>query len=99
MAQIHFVHGLHGAPFAFPVGLALHGAEELLYHVVDIDEPQRYGGVVHRNGQAPGHVMAEGGYGTVVVGAAPFAEYVGQTVKIHRRACLPAIVRHGLFGA
>ena len=98
-AQLHLMDGLDGAPFAFPAGLALHGAEKFLRHVVDIDQPQRHGGVVDRDGQTPGHVMAEGGHGAIIVGAAPFAENVGQTVKIHRRACLPAIVRHGLFGA
>ena len=96
-AQIHLMDGLDGAPFAFPMGLPFHRAKEFLRHVVDIDQPQRHGRVVDRDGQAPGHVMAEGGHGAVVVGPAPFAEDVGQTVAIHRRACFLGVFRHGLL--
>ena len=75
-------HG-DGAVRTLPELPAPQGPQERVHHVVDIAQGQHHGGVVHRDGQVPGNVVAEGGHHAVVVGAAPLAEQVGQAVDQH----------------
>ena len=76
---------------AAAMGPALQGVQHLLHQIVDIHQFQPGGGVVHLDGQVPGHVVAEGGHGAVVVGTAPLAEEVGEPVDQHRGAGLFAV--------
>lgn len=61
------------------------GAQHLADQVVDVEELQLHGWVVHGVGAAVGDGVAEGGHGGVVSGAAPLAVEVGEAVDEHRR--------------
>ncbi len=58
----------------------------LIHQVVNIQEFQLYAGVVHGVRQVVGKGVAEGGHGTVVIGAAPLAKEVGKAVHQDPRA-------------
>ena len=60
--------------------LALQGADHLFYKVVDVKKFKFYTWVVDRDGEVIGDVVAEGGYGTIIIGTAPFAIEVGETI-------------------
>lgn len=66
--------------------LAEQRAQHLVDQVVDVEELQLNGGVVHGVGEAVGDGVAEGGHGGVVSRAAPLAVEVGEAVDEHRRA-------------
>lgn len=66
--------------------LAEQRAQHLTDQVVDVEELQLNGGVVHGVGAAVGDGVAEGGHGGVVSRAAPLAVEVGEAVDEHRRA-------------
>jgi len=64
-----------------PVFAALEAGYHLVHQVVYIQELQLYTGVVDGVGQVAGKGVAEGGHGTVVVGAAPLAKEVGKAIN------------------
>ena len=70
---------------AAAVLLAQQGAQHLVDEVVDVEELQLHGGVVHGVGAAVGDGVAEGRHGGVVARAAPLAVEVGEAVDEHRR--------------
>ena len=59
------------------------GGNHLIHQVVDIKQLHLHVAVVDLYGQVMGDVMAEGGYGTVVIGAAPLAEQIRETIDQH----------------
>ena len=60
--------------------LALQCVDHLFYKVIDIEQFKFYRWVVDRDGEVISNVVAEGGYGGVVVGTAPFAIEVGEAI-------------------
>lgn len=60
--------------------LALQGVDHLLDKVVDVKKFKFYTWVVDREGEVIGDVVAEGGYGTIIIRSAPFAIEVGETI-------------------
>ena len=60
--------------------LALQGADHLLDKVIDVEQFKFYTWVVDRDGEVIGDVVAEGSYGTIIIGTAPFAIEVGETI-------------------
>lgn len=54
--------------------------DHLLDKVVDVKKFKFYTWVVDRDGEVVGDVVAEGGYGGVVVGTTPFAVEVGEAI-------------------
>lgn len=60
--------------------LALQGADHLFYKVIDVEQFKFYTWVVDRDGEVIGDVVAEGSYGTIIIGTAPFAIEVGETI-------------------
>ena len=70
-----------------------HGIDE----VVDIEQLKFHGGVVDLDGQVVGDVVAEGGHGAVVVGAAPLAEKIRETVDEHLCAGLCCVREKEVF--
>lgn len=62
------------------------GAQHLADQVVDVEELQLHGWVVHGVGAAVCDGVAESGHGGVVARAAPLAVEVGEAVDEHRRA-------------
>ena len=60
--------------------LALQGADHLFYKVIDVEQFKFYTWVVDRDGEVIGDVVAEGGYGTIIIRSAPFAIEVGETI-------------------
>ena len=71
---------------AAAVLLAEQGAQHLVDQVVDIEELELHGGVVHGVGAPVGDGVAEGGHGGVVARAAPLAVEVGEAVDEDRSA-------------
>ena len=93
---------------AAAVLLAQQGAQHLVDQVVDVEELQLHGGVVHSVGAAVGYGVAEGGHGGVVARAAPLAVEVREAVDEHRGAgalrvlpeqALPRELRLAVYGA
>ena len=62
---------------------AFQGGDHFVHQVVDVQEFEFHGGVVHGERQIVGDGVAERGHGAVVVGPAPFAEQVRETVDQH----------------
>ena len=60
--------------------LALQGVDHLFYKVIDVKKLKFYTWVVDRDGEVIGDVVAEGSYGTIIIGTAPFAIEVGETI-------------------
>ena len=77
--------------------VALEGGKHLIHQVIDIEQLQLYAGVVHSVGQVVGKGVAEGSHGTVVVGAAPLAKEVGETVDEHTGSGLLAVLQEEVF--
>ena len=71
---------------AAAVLLAEQGAQHLVDQVVDIEELELHGGVVHGVGAPVGDGVAEGGHSGVVARAAPLAVEVGEAVDEDRSA-------------
>lgn len=76
---------------------ALQGENHLVDQVVDVEQFELDGGVVDPDGQPVGDVVAEGGHGGVVVGPAPLAEEVRETVDQNSGAGLAGIVEEELL--
>lgn len=72
--------------------LALQGVDHLLDKVIDIEQFKFYRWVVDRDGEVIGDVVAEGGYGGVVVGATPLAIEVGEAIYQDFGTCFLAIL-------
>ena len=53
--------------------LALQGVDHFLDKVVDVEQFEFYRRVVDGDGEVVGDVVAEGGYGTIIIRSAPFA--------------------------
>ena len=53
--------------------LALQGVDHLFHKVVDVEQFEFYTWVVDSDGEVIGDVVAEGSYGTIIIGTAPFA--------------------------
>lgn len=60
--------------------LALQGADHLFYKVIDVEQFKFYTWVVDCDGEIIGDVVAEGSYGTIIIGTAPFAIEVGEAI-------------------
>lgn len=60
--------------------LALQCVDHLLDKVIDVEQFKFYTWVVDRDGEVIGDVIAEGSYGTIIIGTAPFAIEVGETI-------------------
>ena len=71
--------------------LALQGVYHLLDKVIDVEQLKFYTWVVDRDGEVVGDVVAEGGYGTIIIGTAPFAVEVGETIHQYFGTCSLAI--------
>lgn len=82
LVALHAVQPLVSAA----VLLAEQRAQHLADQVVDVEELQLHGGVVHGVGAAVGDGVAEGGHGGVVARATPLAVKVGEAVDEHRGA-------------
>lgn len=67
--------------------LAQQRTQHLVDEIVDIEELELNGGVVHGVGAAVRDGVAEGGNGGVVTRAAPLAVEVGESVDEHWRTC------------
>ena len=71
----------------------------LVNEVVDIEQFQLHTWVVDGDWQVVGDIVAECGYGAVVVGAAPFAIEVRETVNQHLSTCFLAIRQEQVFAS
>ena len=54
--------------------------------VINIGKIKYDRGIINGNRQVSRDVITKGGYGTVVIGATPFAEYIGKTIYQSRSA-------------
>lgn len=72
--------------------LALQGVDHLLDKVVDVEQFKFYTRVVYGDWEVVGDIVTKCGYGTVVVGTAPFAIEIGETVNQDLGSCLLAIL-------
>ena len=79
------------------VFFAREGGDHFVHEVVDIEQFHLHRAVVDLNGLVVGDVVAEGGDGAVVVGAAPLAEEVGEAIDQDFGAGLLAIGKHQVF--
>ena len=82
LLALHALEALVSATVLLAEQRALHLADQ----VVDIEELQFHGGVIHGVGAAVRDGVAEGGDGGVVARSAPLAVEVGEAVDEHRRA-------------
>lgn len=102
---IHATYGItiHGDDFQAVklamVLLALQGVDHLLDKVVDVEQFKFYTWVVDRDGEVVGDVVAEGGYGGVVVGTTPFAVEVGETIHQYFGTCFLAIFQEQILAS
>ena len=76
---------------------ALQACNHLVNKVVNVKQFQFYTGVVDGVRQVVGKGVAEGGHGTVVVGAAPLAKEVREAVHQYLGARLAAILQEQVF--
>ena len=76
------------------VGFAFEGGYHLIYKVIDVEELHFHTSVIDLYGKVVGDIIAEGGDGGIVVGAAPFAEEVRETIDEHLSSCLLAVFEH-----
>ena len=60
---------------------AFEGGKHLVYEVIDIEQLQLDAWIIDGIGQVVGKGIAEGSYDTVVVGPAPLAKEIGETVN------------------
>ena len=80
-----------------PMGAALHGIQNFIDQVVDVDQLQLHCRVGGGNGQLTGNIVAERRHHRVVVGPAPLAKQVRQAVDQSVRAGLLAISENQLL--
>ena len=62
--------------------------QHFLHQIIDVQQFQLCGAVVHRDGQIVGSVVTKCRYRAVIIRAAPFAEQVREAVDQHRRTGL-----------
>ena len=62
-----------------------HSRDKGVNNIIDINQRQGIGGITYLNGKTMCNVIAEGGYHTVVRGAAPLPEYARQAIHQCRR--------------
>lgn len=79
--------------------LALQGADHLLDKVIDVEQLKFYTWVVDRNGEVIGDVVAEGSYGTIIIGTAPFAIEVGETIDQDFGTCFLTILQEQVLAS
>ena len=79
------------------VFFAREGGDHFVHEVVDIEEFHLDAAVVDLDGLVVGDVVAEGGDGAVVVGAAPLAEEVGEAIDQNAGTGLLPIGKHQVF--
>ena len=79
--------------------LALQGAEHLFYKVIDVEQFKFYTWVVDRDGEVIGDVVAEGSYGTIIIGTAPFAIEVGEAIDQDFRSRLLTILQEQVLAS
>lgn len=82
---------------AFGMFLSLQGSYEFVHYIVYVAEAKGDVGVVDLDGEVVGYVVAESGYGTVVVGSAPLAKEVWEAVDEYLGSGYYSIVEHELF--
>ena len=80
-----------------PVLPACEGGGHLVHEVVDVQQLQLHGGVVHLDGEAVRDIVAECGHGGVVVRTAPLAEEVREAVDEHPSAGLGGVAEEELL--
>ena len=96
VTAIGLADSLHAVELAVMLA-ALQGENHLVDEVVDVEELELNGGVIHLDWQPVGNVVAEGGHGGVVVGTAPLAEEVGKAVYEDFCAVFAGIAEEKLF--
>jgi len=77
--------------------VTLESGKHLVHQVIDIEQLQLYAGVVDGIRQIVGKGVAEGGHGTVVVGAAPLTKQIWEAVNEHPRSGLLTILQEEVF--
>ena len=77
--------------------LAFQAGNHLVNEVIDIEELQLHAGVVDGIRQVVGKGVAEGGHGTVVIGAAPLAKEIGESINQHLGTRLLAVIQEQVF--
>lgn len=91
--RVRFIHGDDFQTIKLAMMLlALQGVDHLLDKVVDVEQFKFYTWVVDRDGEVIGDVVAESGYGGIVVGAAPFAVEIGKAIDQYFGTCFLAIL-------
>lgn len=77
--------------------LTLQGVDHLFYKVIDVEQFKFYTWVVDRDGEVIGDVIAESGYGGIVVWAAPFAVEIGEAIDQNLGSRLLSILQEQIF--
>ena len=77
--------------------VAPYGGYHFVNEVVDVEQLELGRTVVDGNGQVVGNVIAEGSHCRVVVGTAPFAKEIGETIYQHSRTGGGSIVEEQLL--
>ena len=73
--------------------------DHLLDKVVDVEQFEFYRRVVDGDGEVVGDVVAEGGYGTIIIGTAPFAVEVGETIHQYFGTCFFTILQEQVLAS
>lgn len=71
--------------------------DKFIHHIIDVDKVHHHAGIVDLYGNTISDVIAESGYGTVIVGTTPFAEHVRETVDQYLSSGLPGVIEHQLL--
>ena len=79
--------------------LALQRVQHLLHQIVDVEQFKLSRAIINSDGQVVGDVVAEGRHGAVVVGTAPLAEQIRETIDHHPRAGILCILEEQLFAS
>lgn len=79
--------------------LALQGVDHLFHKVIDVEQFKFYTWVVDRDGEVIGDVVAEGSYGTIIIGTAPFAVEVGETIHQYFGTCFRTILQEQVLAS
>lgn len=77
--------------------LVTEAGNHLVYQVIDVEKLQFHGRIIHRVWEVIGEGVTERSHGTVVVGPAPFAEEVGETVHQHFGSSFFAVLEEEVF--
>ena len=77
--------------------LPLQSVQHLLHEIVDVEKLKLRTAVVDADGQIVSDIVAESRHGAVVIGAAPLAEEVGETIDKHFGARLGGIAEKQLL--